>query len=181
MAITKLKRPKKICAGIIVRRIDSFSFGYKNATNPTTYCIINITTADNPIQEWSEYIFGIGFSAKLCESNTAIRAITVQKKARACIVACEILSDLFRCCRNPRYRRIAKFGICHKILQNLSIYVLFLYLQFPKRIIIPNVIINGCQLNCMDGLLFHDTPPKWIPTQQTTNVKITTLSTCVIR
>lgn len=102
IAITNPRTPKNTWAGIIVSLTGPLSVGKRNAINPTTYCIEKIMTADKPIQEWSEYIFGMGLAGKLCESKTAINAITVKKNARPWITACEILRGFFRFWRNPR-------------------------------------------------------------------------------
>lgn len=107
-AITNPRTPKKIWAGMICSLMWFFKVGNKNATKPIVYCIENKTTADKPIQEWREYIFGIGFGAKLWESKTAIKATIVKINANPWVNACEIFNVRFGWRRNFLYRRIAE-------------------------------------------------------------------------
>lgn len=59
-------------------------------------------TAERPSHECREYMFGMGGLARLCESNTVFRAITVRTKAAKWMPAWVSFSVFLRVVRKPR-------------------------------------------------------------------------------
>lgn len=108
IANTKPNRPKYICNGMMAALNDSLAPGTKYAAKPTTYCKQKSMTADRPNHECNEYMFGMGTSGKLCESNTVMRAITVNMNAPMCTAACVIFNAFLCVERKPRYTKMAE-------------------------------------------------------------------------
>lgn len=65
-------------------------------------------TADKPTHECNEYKFGIGVTARTCESYTAHEANTISNIIAPNIEACVIFKLRLLTKRKPRYIKIAE-------------------------------------------------------------------------
>lgn len=131
-------------------------------------CKLKSITVIKPIQECSEYIFGIGFWGKLCESKTAFNAITVMTNTKKCTAAWMSFRGRFKVYLPILYTNIAKNNFIFKLDYFEGDYNK-VYLHCAYKNIKPIVINRGCQLNSREGLLCQATPPRKLKTQMKTN------------